>query len=74
MQSRDKYQKDRSCYLATSLSKTATYYLDLGRRLRDINRIGGKISLYCVASSKLSPGSSSNTVIEALCNDIYYDC
>ena len=74
VQSRDKYHEDRSCYLATYLTKTATYYLDLGRRLRDINRIGGKISLYCVTSSKLSPGSSSNTMIEALRNDIYYDC
>ena len=64
MQSCDKYHEDRSCYLATYLTKTATYYLDLGRRLRDINRIGGKISLYCVTSSKLSPGSSSNTVMK----------
>ena len=32
--------------------KDATYYLDLGRQLRGINRIGGKISLYCVTSSR----------------------
>ena len=74
MQSRDKYHEDRPCYQATSLMKNATYFRDLSRRLRDINRIGGKISLYSVTSSKISPGSSSNTVIEALRNDIYYDC
>ena len=54
--------------------KDATYYLDLGRQLRDIYRIGGKISLYCVTSSKTSSGSPGNTVIEALCNDPNYDC
>ena len=59
---------------ARNRSKDATYYLDLGRQLRDINRIGGKLSLYCVTSSKISSGSSGNTVIEALCNDPYHDC
>ena len=74
MQSRDKYHEDRSCYVATYLTKTATYYLDLGRRLRDINRIGGKISLSFVISSKISSRSSDNAVIEALRNNPNYDC
>ena len=65
---------------ARNRSKDATYYLDLGRQLRDINiigdinRIGGKISLYCVTSSKISSGSSGNTVIEALRDDPNHDC
>ena len=54
--------------------KDATYYLDLERQMRDINRIGGKISLYCVTSSKMSSGSSGNTVIEALRNEPNHDC
>ena len=54
--------------------KDATYYLDLERQMRDINRIGGKISLYCVTSSKMSSGSSGNTVIEALRNERNHDC
>ena len=74
MQSRDKYHEDRSRYLETSLTKKATNYLDLERQLRDINRIGGKISLYCVTSSKNFSGSSGNAVIEALRDDPKYDC
>ena len=52
VQSRDKYHEDRSSYLTTSLAKNAIYYLDLGCRLRDINSIGGEVSLNCVTSSK----------------------